>query len=546
MKFRKFAITALLLVLVISTVPIASHASSSPSVKMGTFEPNPDVSNFGGNSSKIGQWVSMSWGINSAYQVGAVNYQYQFLFGNFYQNGQQVVQDVYVNIHLNWTAIGSDGDFGPMGTSLGAPYWGWLNEYQYQFAVGDGMGNGKPLKLVLVQGNTTVLATNVTEGVRQQPSTVSLPDPNPIQNGSFYIILFAAMYYPQTIYAGSSSNQFVAYEPVYIGEGEFNALNSHVSGKPTTSVNAGLLGASALLNWSFSAGEWEVTFVHYLNNNPSDNSSTNIQVLQYYNFTYKSTGGIAHLRYNFSLNQASGVYAWRFLTSVNDVSYGSSFIVYNNVSVQQSGDKPPMISIYIKPARQGGNEQISVYAKDAKNSSIFLEISVWYGNDIYTIPDPNFSNVLYYFAPANVSSGANYSLPAFTNDFYGELNVEVLSENIYHEWNNSYASSVVRSNVYQNGSFSWGSAPKQWFASPLSSPLNAIFLVAGVGVFIYSVHESGIEVEVRRRVMEGLGAAGFLADARTHYLAAVFLIIIAFVNWSLVFATITSWGGMIP
>ena len=532
----------LVVILVGSIVSEISFAASPPNVQIGTFEPNPQASDYGGNASKIGQWVSMSWGINSAYQVGAVDYPYQFLFGDFYQNGQQVVQDVYVEIHLNWSAIGSDGDNGPMGTSLGAPYWGWLNQFQYQFSVGDGVGGGKPLRLVLVQGNTSVLAVNVTEGVGQQPSTVSFPDPNPVNNGSFYIILYAAMYYPQTIYAGGNGDQFVAYEPVYIGEGEFNSLNSHVSGKPTTSVDAGLLGASALLNWTFSAGTWNATFVRYVNNDPADNSSSNIQVLQYDNFTYKSTGGTVHLRYNFTLNQASGVYGWRFHEGITD--YGTSFIVYNNATSLGSGDKPPEISIWIKPASQGGSEEISVTAMDNKSSWVDLEISVWYGNDPYTVPNPSYENVLYYFAPYNVSSGTNFSLPSFSNIFYGELNVEVVSHNSHNLWNNSYASSVVKSNIYQNGTFSWGNSPKQWFVEPLSGPLNAVFLVAGVGLFLWSVHESGLESQARKRVMQGL--ANPFMDVRTHYLAAFVLIILSFVNWSLVFATITSWGHLIP
>jgi len=132
--------------------------------------------------------------------------------------------------------------------------------------------------------------------------------PTAAVNGSFYIVVQVDYVQFHTLQGDSNAG----YRTIYVGEGEFNALNSHVSGKPTTSVNAGLTGASALLNWTFSAGSWNVTFVHYLNNNPSDTSSSNIQVLQYNNFSYKETGGIAHLRYNFSLNQASGVYGWRF------------------------------------------------------------------------------------------------------------------------------------------------------------------------------------------------------------------------------------------
>ena len=160
------------------------------------------------------------------------------------------------------------------------------------------------------------------------------------------------------------------------------------------------------------------------------------------------------------------------------------------------------------------------------------------------MPNATFENVIYYFAPANVTSGTNYTLPSFTSNFYGELNVEVLSENTYHQWNNSYASSVVKSNVYSNGSYHFPGPAQSWITSPFSGPLNAVFLVAGIGLFIYSVHESGLEGAARRKIMQGLNAP-FL-DVRTHYLAAVVLFLLAFVNWSLLFATITSWGGLVP
>ena len=541
MNVRKAWVFLLLSFLVISIIPMASYASSSPTftppsnLKMGSFVADPEIA--GGNATNLSKWFSMSWGINQAYQVGAVDYPYQFLYGDFFQNGQQVVQSVQVEFTINWTRVASTDPLG-----IGEPGWTDLGAFTgLQTGVfdtgepGSSLGN-YPVHVFYIQ-NSTVLEYNVT--TEQGQSTYIAPSfiPTSASNGSFYIVI-QAEYAIDTL--GEVGQK--GYRTIYVGEGEFNALNSHVTGKPTTSVNAGLTGASALLNWTFSAGEWNVTFVHFLNNNPADLSSSNIQVLQHDNFTYKQTGGIAHLRYNFSLNQVSGVYAWQFHEGITD--YGTSFIVYNNITVQQSGDKPPMISIYIKPASQGGSEQISIYAKDAKNSSIFMEISVWYGNDIYTVPNATFENVIYYFAPANVTSGTNYTLPSFTSNFYGELNVEVLSENTYHQWNNSYASSFVKPDYINNGSYHFPGPSPSWVTSPFSSPLNALFLVAGIGLFIYSVHESGLEGAARRKVLQGLNAP-FL-DVRTHYLAAVLLFLLAFVNWSLLFTTITSWGGLVP
>jgi len=121
-------IAALLLIMVVSIVPVVGHATSSPSftapsnLKMGSFVADPEV--VGGNATNLAKWFSMSWGINQAYQVGATDYPYQFLFGDFYQNGQQVVQPVQVEFTINWTevraneAVVNDGSY----TSLGAPH----------------------------------------------------------------------------------------------------------------------------------------------------------------------------------------------------------------------------------------------------------------------------------------------------------------------------------------------------------------------------------------------------------------------------------------
>ena len=538
MNVRKAWVFLLLSFLVISIIPMASYASSSPTftppsnLKMGSFVADPEI--VGGNATNLSKWFSMSWGINQAYQVGASTYPYQFLYGNFYQNGRQTVQPIQVEFTINWTKVASTDPLG-----IGEPGWTDLGSFTgFQDGVfdtgepGSSLGN-YPIHVFYVQ-NSTILEYNVT--TEQGQSTYTVPSFMPISavNGSFYIIV-------QIEYAIDTLGEVgqMGYRTVYVGEGEFNILQLNTDGPPTPVVNG---QGPAYLNLSFSGGDWNVEFVHFLNNNPGNNSTSNIQILQRYNFTFTQTRGTVRLMYNFTSSNPAGVYGWRLYEGIT--GYGSTFVVHNNVTIQQSGDKPPLISIYIKPASQGGNEQISVYAKDAKNSSIFLEISVWYGDNPYIVPYPSFSNVIYYFAPANVTSGANYTLPSFTSNFYGELNVEVLSENIYHEWNNSYASSVVKSNVYNNGSYNSPGPTQSWITSPFSGPLNAVFLVAGIGLFIYSVHESGLEGAARRRIMQGLNAP-FL-DVRTHYLAAVVLFLLAFVNWSLLFATVTSWGGWIP
>ena len=540
MNVRKAWVFLLLSFLVISIIPMASYASSSPTftppsnLKMGSFVADPEI--VGGNATNLSKWFSMSWGINQAYQVGASTYPYQFLYGNFYQNGQPAVQPVQVEFTINWTAVRNnmaivnDGSW----TKLGAPQWTSAAGGAFATGLIDSLYN-YPIHVFYIQ-NTTVLEYNIVTAQGNSEYTVPSFYPTNAVNGSFYIVV--QMEYATHNFGENGYSQ-LGYRTVYVGEGELNALKLNTEGPPTPVVNG---QGPAYLNLSFSGGDWNVEFVHFLNNNPGNNSTSNNQILQRYNFTFTQTGGTVRLVYNFTSSNPAGVYGWRLYEGIT--GYGTTFVVHNNVTIQQTGDKPPMISIYIKPASQGGNEQISVYAKDAKNSSIFLEISVWYGDNLYMVPYPSFSNVLYYFAPANVTSGTNYTLPSFTNDFYGELNVEVLSENIYHQWNNSYASSVVKSNVYSNGSYHFPGPAQSWITSPFSGPLNALFLVAGIGLFIYSVHESGLEGAARRKIMQGLNAP-FL-DVRTHYLAAILLFLLAFVNWSLLFTTITSWGGLVP
>lgn len=529
-------LVALAAILILSAIPLSSLGASPPNTTMGTFEPDPQATTWGATPSDIGKWFSASWGINQAYQLGATDYPYQFLFGDFYQNGQEAVQAIEVEFSINWSVVKNHpglADLLPIpgygATTEGAPTWESIST-----GIGSGAvsyDSGFPIRVYFIQ-NSTVLEQNVSTSANVNQYSVPVFIPTSTEQGPFYIVFEAQTF--------NMWGQKAGYEPIYIGEGEFNALNSHVTGTPTSVVNSLSSQTSALLNWSFSAGEWNVTFVHYKDNNPSNNASSNVQVLAYYNFSYKQTGGTAKLRYNFSSSAPSGVYGWRFHEGITD--YGTSFIVYNNASSVLSGDELPTISIYIKPSAQGQNEIISVTAKDNKSSWIDLEVSVWYGNDPYTVPNPSYENVLYYFAPYNVSNGQNISLPSFSNIFYGELNVEVISHNPYDLWNNSYAQSVVKSNIYQNGTGGGNLFQNKigWLVEPLASPLNALFLVAGIGILLWSIRRSGIESESIKKTMRGLGQGGIYLP--THYLAALVFIILAFINWSLLISIVTSWG----
>ncbi len=540
---RRLLSLILLSFLLFSFVPMLHLASASgsfnpPTMQMGQFEPDPQAKNYGAYPSDIGKWFSASWGINQAYQVGAVNNPYTFLYGNFYQNGQEVVQPVQVSFTINWTVFANHAGAVEGTTYLGAPNYD-------SFSGGVGYDNLPPIEIFFIQQGKEIFQYNVsTTGTVSSPgassATYVVPSfyPTSASNGSFYVVFETMML--------NFWNANIGYEPIYIGEGQYEQLNAHVSGTPTTVVDSKLTGASAQMNWSFSAGEWNATFVHYLNNNPGDTSPSNIQTLQYYNFTYAGTGGIVHLRYNFSSSSPSGVYGWRMHEGITD--YGTSFIVYNNATSVSSGDKPPMVSIWIKPkVAQGSTETITVLANDLKNSSIDLMVSVWFGNDLYTVPNPSYSNVIYYFAPYNVTSGQNISI-SFVATFYGEINVEVVSHNSFNQWNNSYRSSIIATNIIHNdtGGNLFPGSQVQWLSNPLSGPLNFILLVAGVGVLVFSIHRSGIESQAIKRAMRGLGGPGGGMFIPTHYMSAILLIFLSFVNWSYIFTAITSWGGGIP
>ena len=507
-------------------IPQAQASTALPAVPLGTFQPDPQIKNLGGYPSDIGKWFSASWGINQAYQVGATDQPYNYLFGNFFQNGQQVVQPVQASFTINWSALGSyiTAFHGTWETPLGAPNYDYFST-----------GINTPIEIFFVQ-NSTTLEYNVT--TTQESTTFIVPSfmPTSAVSGAFYIIFEAEMY--------NWPGNLLGYEPIYIGEGQFQALNAHVSGKPTTTVDSQITGASALLNWTFSAGEWNATFIHYRDNNPADLNSSNLQALAYYNFTYAKTGGISHLRYNFSSSQPSGVYGWDLHEGITH--YGTSFIVFNNITSEQAGDSAPSVSIWIKPAEQSAREIVGISVSDAKSTTIYLQVSVWFSNDMYTVPSPSYENVLYYFVPYAVSNKQNITLN-FTDTFYGQLNVEVISHNTYGMWNNSYASSVVKSDVYNNGSggnlFVLGPS---WLVEPFSGPLNALFLVAGIGVLLFSIKRSGMDANMVKRAMRGMGGqnGGFFLP--THYMAAIVLIAFSVINWALLFATVTSWGHLIP
>ena len=209
------------------------------------------------------------------------------------------------------------------------------------------------------------------------------------------------------------------------------------------------------------------------------------------------------------------------------------FLVYNNATSEQSGDSAPSVSIWIKPAEQNAHEIIGIKTSDAKSATIYIQVSIWFGNDIYTVPSPSFENVIYYFAPYAVGNNHNLTLN-FTNTFYGQLNVEVISHNTYGMWNNSYASSVVKSNVYNNGSgIIAPSGPSIWVI-PIDSPLNIILFILGAGILVFSIKRSATIANVTRnaiaRIRQGQVNVPATVSIPTHYIAAFLFLFLSAVN----------------
>jgi hypothetical protein len=206
-------------------------------------------------------------------------------------------------------------------------------------------------------------------------------------------------------------------------------------------------------------------------------------------------------------NAPSGVYAWQF--SENFTKYGSVFVVYNNASVTHA---PPMISISIIPHTQGENATIYITARDQLSTTIDIMVTIWYGNDQYTVPDPAYANVIYYFKPYILNNGQAINISIY-NSFYGNLNVEVLSENNYNVWNNSYATALVKAEVYQNGTPPIISkiTLSDLFTTPIASPLNILLFLIGI---------AGLFYESKQR--------------RPNYLLGLIFIGLSFINWGLI------------
>lgn len=523
-------VVAILGILILSSMSLGSAfaTSSAPAtfslnVPMGQFIPDQQAkSDWGAFPVDIGKWFSASWGVNPAYGVGAVAYPYQYVYGNAYQSGISVTEDVIVQLTINWTVAVHYASLN--GTHLGAPQWGWLGTYSDQLSLGEGQ---YPVKVEIIQGGKVLNTENVTTAfLGGGSSTFTVPafvDPQPIANGSFYIVFLTALFTP----TGIGLDTFLGYIPIYIGHGDFKPVVARIVGNPTDVVKG---TGQASVEWAFSAGNWNVKFVYFKDGMANDTRPSNIEVMQWNNFTYVETGGLKILTYNFTSANLIGIYAWIFSETVT--GYGKHFVVYDK------GNAPvPEVIIWISPGTQEDNETVSIISIQNSSPYINLQVVIWYGNDINLVPSPTMAGVVEYFTPYNVSSGQNKSI-SFTNSMNGELNVEVLSKNAQGQSNNSFAmqriknQSVVTPPPPFHGNTTW------FPVSPFSSTFNELFLLGGVGLFAYSAYDSSRNSAQRKMSMFSRRGQGPGFYFPTHYAAAIFLIILSLVNWIAIYQNV--------
>lgn len=500
--------------------PFPSSPPSAPLVPLGSFSVDLNsVANWGINAAQVGDWFSASWSTNQAEAVGAVNYPYQFLFGDLFQTGKISVQSISVQFNINWSiveqhpAVSLEGAPGDGATVYGSP----INE-----AISTGIGSGAvpyfsgyPVKVYIVNTTGSVLAEqsiftskgNSNYEVTLQPSTAA--------NGVFYVEFYVMMY-------TEWNAQPIKYFPLYLGTGEFNQVVANVEN--ATSLVRG--PGEANLTLEFSGGLWNVSFEHIINGNASDMSPTNIQVLKVYNFSYRSTGGSITLHFNFSVNDSPGIYLWSFNESITH--YGATYLVHD---VSRTVALPD-IHIWMSPGVLDGQETIGILPV-YNESPIHLQVTIWYGNDVNLIPPASGANVLYFQSPFTVVSGYNQTI-SFKNTMDMHLNVLVIA-NYSDIYNQSSDFVTIGSNVtaIANGNIS------AWFpVSPFSSTLNELFLLGGVGLFAYSAYDSSRNSVQRKMSMFSRRGQGPGFYFPTHYAAAIFLIIMALVNWVAIYHSI--------
>ena len=542
MRMNKALAIAILSVLVMSGMAGMVYASANPlsSLQVGSFQVDPrGVQNWHVSAAGVEKWFTASWGTNIAEKVGAVDYPYQFLYGNLFMNGQLESQSITVNVVLNWSmikafpavallALPGDG-----ATIQGAPTGEAISTGIGSGAIG--YFSGYPFHIYIETSNGSALATTMLYTSTSTSDYQVTLQPDRGYNGTIYIEIYSMMY-------TEWNAQPVKYFPLYVGVGQFTQLTANVQG--STSVVKG--SGPAFLNFTFNAGNWSVNFDKVLNGNPANESATNLQVLQTYHFTYSGTGGAKQLIYNFTSINSPGIYVWMINESVT--KYGSTYVVHDLKT-----KVPPKVLMWMSPGKLDGQETVSVtVVSNTSQTNITVYLSIWYGTDEYMVPPAGASNVLLYNSPYSVISGQNLTL-SFRNSMDGQLNLQVIA-NASGDFNLTRDFTTIGNNVTGPP----GGNVSAWFIWPPwdGGPVNQLLLLGGGILILYSLGASLGNVEVDDRVRKAerirnrelsMGEkvayrmpANLTSAYSAHFGAAIFLLALSVINWNLVLTAITS------
>ena len=544
---KKLTIIGIIAVLVMTAGMSTVYASSSSlsSLQMGSWQVDPSaVQNWKVDAGQVDQWFSASWGTNVAESAGAVNYPYQFLYGNFFFNGKLSAQSITVNIAINWTEAekyAATPIFSPApgdgATGLGAPSGEVIST-----GIGSGAVSyfsGYPIHVYVMSANGTTLGSGqIYTSTSTSDYSLTL-QPTTVYNGTVYVEMYAMMY-------TEWNAQPIKYFPLYIGVGKYTQLVANVQG--STSLVKGL--GPAYLNFTFNAGNWSINFDHVLNGNPQNMSATNLQVLRTYHFTYASTGGNKQLIYNFTSSNPPGIYVWTFNESVT--KYGSTYVVHD-----LRASFPPKVLTWMSPGKLDGQETVSVtVVSNVSQENITVYVSVWYGTDEYMLPPSGASNVLYSNSPFQLISGQNFTL-TFKNTMDGQLNLQVIA-NASGNLNLTRDFTTIGNNV----SSPPGGNISSWFVWPPWSggPVNELLLLGGGILVLYSLIASAGNVEVdetvrkaekiRNRELSMGEKVGYrmpmnlTSTYSAHFGGAIILLVLSVINWDKVVSSIPGAGLM--
>ena len=536
-------VTVLMVMSSMSVIGMAGASNPNASLTMGSWQVSPaGVNNWHIYAPYVNKWFSASWGTNVAESVGAVNYPYQFLYGNFFMNGVLASQSITVNIAINWTLVKAHEavSFTPPAPGMGATSLGAPSDEVISTGVGSGevaYYSGFPFHVYIVSANGTTLGSGqIYTSTSTSDYSLTL-QPTRGYTGTIYVEVYAMMY-------TEWDAQPIKYFPLYVGVGEFTQLTESVQG--STSLVKG--NGPAFLNFTFDAGNWTVDFDRVVNGNPQNLSVTNLQVLKTYHFTYAGTGGVEKLVYNFTSADPPGIYIWQFNESVT--KYGSTFVVHDLKT-----SFPPKVILWMSPGKLDGQETVSVTAvTNESQMNITIYVSIWYGTDEYLVPPPGTSNILYFNSPYHVVSGQNFTLN-FKNSMDGQLNLQVIA-NASGNLNLTRDFTTIATNTTgpPTGNVT------NWFVWPPWGPgsdfLNIISFIGGIGVLLYAIGVSLSDVEVEdeaRKAMKMRERAAMLGEhisegssqftgnlimGSPHFGVAIALLVMSIINWTAIFGAL--------